>query len=962
MNKGMAMAAFFCVVLLVSSVTAVPVAAVVNVESHVKEVQDKYADELESLTHDGTPLDLARLSNLSVFRDAHIAGIDVTISTPGAATTAVSAGLFSLHTAAALPEQSTGLLPDLPNVPDDADVQYFVRNVTKVGYQYTGASTSTVVSKIKVADKTAMTPMQIAKAGLRWSDDAPNTLVGQTRLTNYTYAYPSTGSQVEVQVIQLTTPDGAPTGDPVVALSPVTVKDETTVEWRRVGEVLGYSGVVGAVTGLTAYVFFGASTAAEATGLLTGTAVGLSVAASAAIGVCVFLALLLICFVVWYFWFYDTGPTAYFATYPDDVTTRSAVHNADGAIVYADGTVSFLVDPVPPPLPETGGPWVQATRTAAINNRGELWVLINDRWTRYASAYVYTDLKASGSWFATVATDESGKSHLEIPMVGSAQPQRDSPIQRDVALLNAGIDPKTNKPISPAVPGWKEFVPGVETSWYGPYGLALATDGRVFGVGSNRDGQCDLPGRYTKVGTANNVGWFSASPYSIGIRIDDGGLDFAGDNWFSIKNDIANAGLTNVRDIAAGPDRAIAITESGGVRVFGATNGWHNQYSGPSNTPNGTYRTISSALPTDDGNIGVYIATTGRVRPGIARNITRTPTSFMATTALATPFTASELDLWRTDVMAKSPPPLDGGRVIGIPKQDSTMDPIVAYGIRHDETSGLIEQFVGRAAGESDVAPVQAMLAEWSNGPAAFDAYLDRTYPFDPDYARQHFAAMHAVTHEPDTMTTVWSATTVSSAAPTGMLVGHYSLDQLIANKNWTIYALETDGMPIPGVQAFSSGYITHQADVRHQWTGNFAKYDSIYNTPYESTTGPTTIYGSVALSENSDYHYMYSQSPASLTYQAGFIPGGAFVPTKRTGANAVAWSLGYTATDPAGYRGTFNPASIVAAKKPSPPRVSTLALASIESTATFTRAGVTAESGVPHDAMRIYVVGGATS
>jgi len=90
----------------------------------------------------------------------------------------------------------------------------------------------------------------------------------------------------------------------------------------------------------------------------------------------------------------------------------------------------------------------------------------------------------------------------------------------------------------------------------------------------------------------------------------------------------------------------------------------------------------------------------------------------------------------------------------------------------------------------------------------------------------------HVVTHEPDNMTTVWTATVVSSGAPGGLTVGQYSLDRFIANENWTIYGLETEVMPIPGAQAFRSGYVNAQTTVTHGWDGTFAKYVRIFSVP----------------------------------------------------------------------------------------------------------------------------------
>ncbi len=150
-------------------------------------------------------------------------------------------------------------------------------------------------------------------------------------------------------------------------------------------------------------------------------------------------------------------------------------------------------------------------------------------------------------------------------------------------MLNNGRDPQNKGAgIDPAVPGWKEFIPGTE------YGLALTTDGRVFCVGEESS-SCGLHGRYTHVATSEDRN-------IVGIRMNDGGIDFAGKNANGIKNDITEAGLTGVRDIAAGPDRAVAITSGGGVWSFGNYNkDWDPYYISQRNSLTGDYTSISVA-------------------------------------------------------------------------------------------------------------------------------------------------------------------------------------------------------------------------------------------------------------------------------------------------------------------------------------------------------------------------------
>jgi hypothetical protein len=267
---------------------------------------------------------------------------------------------------------------------------------------------------------------------------------------------------------------------------------------------------------------------------------------------------------------------------------------------------------------------------------------------------------------------------------------------------------------------------------------------------------------------------------------------------------------------------------------------------------------------------------------------------------------------------------------------------------------GRITQFVGRAASDADVAPVHALLTAWDCGPSTLESYLNSTYPFDPVFASTHHHTVHAVGPERDAMTTVWSATTASSVSPQGLVVGQYTLRDLAGTTNWTIHALETEVMPVPGAQAFKSGYITEQSTVQHRWAGAFAKYDNIYSVPHQSTAGSESIYGSLVLAKDADYHYRYSQSPSTLNYRGGFLPGGSSAASTNT---TVSWSVGYSSTDPAGYRGTFNPISVVAVKHIAASHP--LALADIDTTTTFKRAGH-AEPAGPHASLRLTVIGGS--
>jgi len=276
---------------------------------------------------------------------------------------------------------------------------------------------------------------------------------------------------------------------------------------------------------------------------------------------------------------------------------------SDGAVVRDDGTVAFFVRDHPEMMPLTGTDWVSATRKSAINRAGELSILTQKKpegpiWFKERPARRYIAVYQTGSWVAAISIDADGNTHLEIP-TAPGQPSTDSPIRKDLASLNAGKNPHHHHmfkdvTIDPPVTGWKAFVPGDD------YGLALADDGRVFCVGTTKDNLGDLHGRYTKVTTGVRKGYVENDRYAIGIRMDDGGLDFAGDDPNHINDDIKKAHLDHVIDIAAGPDRALALTSHGQLVVLGEEHGWDPVNPLPPPSDDRSYSAVSaSVLPSN---------------------------------------------------------------------------------------------------------------------------------------------------------------------------------------------------------------------------------------------------------------------------------------------------------------------------------------------------------------------------
>jgi hypothetical protein len=948
MRIGLGLVACVCVVLLISSVTAVPVVTQSGVGATSSDNGHRAAVIAAGLRAvDGQPVDFTNLSTRSVFVDAGVRGFDISLGTTERARregiTTTREGLFTVSTSE---RARVGRSDD----PLDATGRELADNMTAHGYTLASHTMTPYESTVTFADGSILSESHGATLGMSQSADERAAGVVRGRVSQYLFTNTTTGAVIEVIVATPTDAMGEPVGYQTISLArvdtggnrgsrstPVSADPTRTIIVASTGAGAG----AGVVAGLgTAYALGGtAAVLTELTPLLGGaaavccglSATGVGVVVGIAVGVTVAVA---VAGLLTYYYFAPGGAdrTAPMVI-PTGRDSPRYIRLSDGAVVREDGTVTFVgIPPLPKPLPGTD--WVSATRESAINRGGELWMLTPSlggaEWVKYPSDRRYIAVSQTDSWVAAISMDPDGTTSLEIP-TAPGQPAADAHIRSDVAALNAGKNPHhhhhwgTDTTIDPPIPGWKSVVAGTD------YGLALTTDGRVFGFGTNKDKPANLPGRYSHITTSTHNGRLENDRYSLGIRLDDGGIDFAGDDPNHIKDDIKKAHLDHVIDVAAGPERAIAITAHGQLRVFGNNKGWDTHYPLPTDKDR-TYSAVSAFTPHDAPSVFIL-----GEEAGTQPHVTRTPTSVIATTSLESPLTLNDLTHWQTDVMASAPAsaPGDGGRVVGIPAQDSTLDPIVAYGIRVNATSGRCEQFVGRAAAKSDVAPVHALLTAWNSGDKVLDAYLDRTYPFDPNYASQHVAAVHAVTHEPDAMTTVWTATTVSSASPVGMTIGKYWLDRLIANQNWTIYALETEVMPIPGAQAFKSGYVNTQTTVTHRWTGDFAKYDNIYTTPYESTIGPTTIYGSLALGEHTDYHYQYSQSKASMRYLGG----------KKTARHPTAsWQLVYAATDSAGSRGDANPISVIAVKNPPAPNSNPQLqiLGTIDTSSDFTIGGLT--------------------
>ena len=265
----------------------------------------------------------------------------------------------------------------------------------------------------------------------------------------------------------------------------------------------------------------------------------------------------------------------------------SVVSVTDGAVIRADGSVTFLTDPTYdeiPPLP-AGHRWVAATRKGAIDETGALWILVKYarldkttymKWTKYNKDRIYVGVSSTAAHIDThdcnnrifaIGFDWVQGTYLDLVTVSFDG--WSSEILKDIIVLNTGRDPKHGDlRIDPPVPGWRSFIAGYD------YGLAVSSDGRVFGVGNTADGQDQLRGRYTDVATATYVGNILDNRYSLGVTQEGGIIEFAGDDPNHIQSDIQAANLTHVRMVAAGPDRAMALTEDNKLYVFGNTGGW----------------------------------------------------------------------------------------------------------------------------------------------------------------------------------------------------------------------------------------------------------------------------------------------------------------------------------------------------------------------------------------------------
>jgi hypothetical protein len=575
-----------CAVLMVMSISVCPVVAQGSAGEQIDAVGQRYMEGFEGLLTSGT-VNLTTISALSVFKDAGVRGIDIRVGAvrsrrSGAVDsyeneTVVRDGLFTITTRGGGDDRPARGGPD--TVGDG-----LVKNMSTLGYALTGTTTDPYETSISFSHVPAIPNARLNATGFSRSAEIPNTLTARGCVSTYTFTNTTTGDTVDVTVTQPTDARGEAVGGLTTSVSPLGLVETGVI-------VVTEAGGAGLVSGVaTAYLLGGAAAVTEATPLLGGAAAVCLGLSATGVGVVVGVAVaVIVAGVLAYYYFSSDDSALVFLT-----TGASPPHYyisvSDGTTVWDDGSVTFPLDPtIPHPQ---GTDWVQATRKAAINTNGELWMHNHQgtTWEKYPTDHRYTAIAQTGKWVAAVAIDTHGSTFLEAPR-GEDQPSHDSQIRKDIAILNAGKNPHDhNTVISPPILGWKSFVPGTD------YGLALTTDGRVFGVGSNKDHQADLNGRYTKISTAVHNGRLENDRYSLGIRSADGGIDFTGDDPNHIKDDISTANLDHVIAIAAGPDRAIAITRHGGLAIFGKNDRWNTAI--PTQMTAGPYSSITaSTLP-----------------------------------------------------------------------------------------------------------------------------------------------------------------------------------------------------------------------------------------------------------------------------------------------------------------------------------------------------------------------------
>jgi hypothetical protein len=590
-TKGIMARSFLCIVcavLVAMSVSVCPVVAQRPAGEQIDAAGQRYMEGFEGLLTSGT-VNLTTISALSVFKDAGIRGIDIQVGAvrsrrSGAVDsyeneTVVRDGLFTITTRGGGDDRPARGGPD--TVSDG-----LVKNMSALGYALTGTTTDPYETSISFAHVPGIPNARLDATGFSRSAENPNTLTARGRISTYTFTNMTTGDTVDVTVTHPTDATGEAVGGLTMSVSRLGSVEKGVI-------VVTGSGGVGLVSGLaTAYLLGGAAAVTEATPLLGGAAAVCLGLSATGVGVVVGVAVAVIVAGVLAYYYFSADDLA-----PVFLTTGASpphyyISVSDGTTVWNDGSVTFPLDPTTPPPPGTD--WVQATRKAALTRTGALWMLnhLGTTWEKYPTDHRYTAIAQTGSWVAAIATEPDGGTYLEIP-TGPGQPAADSHIRSDVAALNAGKNPHhhhwgTDTTIDPPIPGWKCFVPGTD------YGLALTTDGRVFGVGTNKDHQADLNGRYTKISTAVHNGRLENDRYSLGIRSTDGGIDFTGDDPNHIKDDIKTANLDHVIAIAAGPDRAIAITRHGGVVVFGNNAAWAG--TPPSQPTTGPYSSVTASV------------------------------------------------------------------------------------------------------------------------------------------------------------------------------------------------------------------------------------------------------------------------------------------------------------------------------------------------------------------------------
>ncbi len=364
--------------------------AAVSVESQQHQYDDQYAAKVDELARSGQPLNLTTLSEAPVFKMARTKSIDVSVYSDDGTGQDITEGLFTIHSR---PSEATGTGQAVPasaisgNVgsagyPEDADILFITENLTKAGFTYTSTSTGKVVTRHEVSDRMALTPTQLAQAGLAWSPVIPNTLVSQGTITDYIFNNTENSTAVVMRVYQPTTSAGDPVGNRAVSVAPMNEKTAQSPGWGFVlmnslpGVALGYTVGMMVFTLWPEAAAGGAVVVPVAGAVAGGAAAGGGAAGAAFWGplcVAVLVGIAVTVLVTWGILWLLGQQAIVKAQFMIESGPPAAISTCDGVVVLEGGSVRQLAGPPTPPLPGTGNKWVGATRTVAINDAGELW-------------------------------------------------------------------------------------------------------------------------------------------------------------------------------------------------------------------------------------------------------------------------------------------------------------------------------------------------------------------------------------------------------------------------------------------------------------------------------------------------------------------------------------------------------------------------------------------------------------